>query len=138
MFAEGGTPSGQPAGCRRYIALRFRCFWLEDHALTGSAVHDYAKRGGKLQMADAALLFNRGLLGEPLPVDGAFAGVGVDGEVSDLERGQVLEEMAALRGRDAEVVEAGLVDGASARNFVPLDRDAEPGIVRTPSADSDQ
>src|ERR1035437_1033543 len=36
---------------------------LEDHALAGSAVHDHAKGLGELQVADAALFLDRGLLG---------------------------------------------------------------------------
>ncbi len=91
-----------------------------------------------MQAADAALFFDRGPLGQPLPIDGAFAGVGVHREISDLEGGQVLEEVAALGRGDAEVVEAGFDDGAGAGDFVPLDGDAEPGIVGSPAADTDQ
>src|ERR1700741_2139250 len=101
------------------LALRCKSFRLEDHALARSAVHDYAKRGRKLQMAHAALFLDCGLRAEPLPVNGAFASIGVDREISDLEGSQVLKEMAALRGSNAEVVETGFNDGARPRDFVP-------------------
>src|SRR5205807_8136468 len=90
------------------------------------------------QMPHAAVFINRLLIAEPLPIDRAFTRVGIHGEVSDLKCGQVLEEMTALRGRDAEVAEAGFDDGAGSGDFVPLDGDPEPGIVRSPAADSDQ
>ena len=89
-------------------------------------------------MADAALLFQRRLLGEPRPIDGAFAGVGIHGKVSDLEGREVLEEMTALRRSDPEIMEAGFDDRARAGDFVPLDGDPEPWVVRSPAADSDQ
>src|SRR5580765_2972201 len=94
---------------------------LEDYALAVSAVHDHTQRFSELQVPDAALLFQRRLLGEPRPIDGTFAGVGIHGEVSDLEGGEVLEEMTALRRGDPEIVEAGFDDGAGAGDFVPLD-----------------
>src|SRR5579859_769618 len=89
-------------------------------------------------MADAALLFHCGMISEPTPVEKAFSGVGVHREVADLERSEVLEEVAALRGGHAKVAEAGFHDGARSGNFVPLDRYAQPGIVRSPAPHSDQ
>src|ERR1700722_16021283 len=112
-------------------------FRLKDHSLAGLAVHHDAQRLGELQVADAALFFYSGLLGQPWPVDRALASVGINGEVSDLEGGQVLKEGATLRRRDPEVVEASFHDGTGSGDFIPFDRDAEPRIVRTPAADTD-
>ena len=113
-------------------------FGLEDRSLAGAAVHYYSDRFRELQVADAALLFHGRLFGQPLPIDGAFAGIGIHGEVSDLEGGQILEEMAALRGSDAEIAESGFDDHARAGDFVPLDRNAQPGFGRSPAAYADQ
>lgn len=75
-------------------ALRFR---LEDHSSAGFAVHDDGDGRIEAEMANAVGVFaDGGVRGEPIPVDEAFTGVGVDGEVADLEGGQVLEEVAAL------------------------------------------
>src|SRR5271154_1457135 len=46
--------------------------------------------------------------------------------------------MAALRGRDSEIAEAGFNDHARAADFVPLYRDAQPGLGRSPASDADQ
>ena len=89
-------------------------------------------------MPHAALFFDSGLLGQPVPVDRAFASVGVHREVSDLKGREVLEEVAALRRCDTEVAEAGFDNYAGGGDFVPLDRNAEPGIVRSPASYSDQ
>src|SRR6516225_3864030 len=89
-------------------------------------------------MPHASLLFDSGLLGEPLPIKGSFAGVGIYREVSDLEGAQVLKEMASLRWRHPKVAESGLDDRACAGDFVPIDRNPHPRIVRSPAPDSDQ
>src|SRR5271157_2124682 len=81
-------------------------FRLEDHALACLAVHHGDEWRWELQMPHAAVLLDGGLVGEPLPIHEAFAGVGVDGEVADLECGEVLEEVAALRRDHAKVAEA--------------------------------
>src|SRR5579862_306150 len=121
---------------------------FEDYAFAGAAVHYYAQGGVEAEVADAsgffnagyfnAFFFDGGLRGQPVPVDEAFAGVGIDGEVSDLKGGEVLEEVRALRRSDAEVAESGFDDGTGAGDFVPFDGNAEPGLVRSPAADADQ
>ena len=80
-------------------------------------------------MPHAALLFDRRLFGQPLPVDRALPSVWIHGEISHLECGEVLKEVAALRWRDSEVVEAGFDDHAGTRDFVPFHRDSKPRIV---------
>src|SRR5271157_551647 len=84
----------------------FSALRLEDHALACLAVHHGDEWRWELQMPHAAVLLDGGLVGEPLPIHEAFAGVGVDGEVADLECGEVLEEVAALRRDHAKVAEA--------------------------------
>jgi hypothetical protein len=54
---SGHQRSG-PLSIRDSVLVRFG---LEDYALTGAAVHHYADRFRKLQVADTALLFDRRL-----------------------------------------------------------------------------
>ncbi len=60
------------------------------------------------QVANAAVFLDGGLLSQPFPIDESLPGVGIHGEVADLKGGEVLEEVAALRGRDAEIAETRL------------------------------
>ncbi len=83
--------------------------------------------------------FLRGRLGvEPRPVDVALVGVRVHGQVRDAKRRQVLEEVAALRGGDDEILERGLDDHARGTDLRPVDRDAQPRVRRAPPAGPDQ
>src|SRR6266705_1313615 len=101
---------------------------LVDQALVPLAVHLDHDGLFEAEVANEATLALGRLGLDPVPVDEALAVVGVDREVADLERGQVLEEMAALRGRDPEILEAGLDDDAGPGDLIPGHRDAEPGI----------
>src|SRR5262249_19144527 len=83
-------------------------------------------------------LSDRGLRREPSPVDKAFADIGIDGEVTDVERRQVLKEVRALRRLDLEALEARSDEHAAARDLAPRPRDAEPRIRRAPPADADE
>src|SRR5579871_7004536 len=89
-------------------------------------------------MPHASFFLGRRLLGKPLPIDGSFARVRVHGEVSDLECGQVLEKMAALRWSHAEVAESRFHDRTRSRDFIPFHRDSKPRIVRSPAPDTNQ
>src|ERR1019366_1932632 len=108
---EGGQRNGE--GSRRILA-RFR---LEDDALAGAAVHDHADGIVEVKMTHAAVLAQRSLAAQPVPIDGAFAGVWIHGEVTDLKGSEILEEMAALRWGDAEIAESGLNNHARAGDF---------------------
>ena len=101
---------------------------FKNHALAGAAIHDDRKRCIKPQMAYAALFFERSLVRQPLPVDEPFPGIGVHGEISDLEGCEVLKKMAALRGGDSEIAEPSFNDDSGSGDFVPLHRDAEPWL----------
>src|ERR1700751_3514900 len=92
----------------------------------------------KPHMAYDPFFLGRGCGAEPLPIHEAFACVWVDGEISNLKRGEVLEEVAALRGRDAKVAETGCYDHARSRDFVPLDWNAEPWFSRAPAAHANE
>ena len=92
----------------------------------------------KTQEAYAALFLHGGLFREPAPIDGAFTGIRIHGEVAHLKRCQVLKEMAALGWRDAKISKAGFDDGAGCGNLVPLDGDSKPGIIRSPTPHSNQ
>src|SRR6202034_4223620 len=80
---------------------------LEDYSLAGSAVHDDSQRRVESHMADTSVFIHGWLLAQPLPINRAFSGIWIDREVADLESGKVLEEMAALRRRNAKISEAG-------------------------------
>src|SRR5262245_12619298 len=100
----GERPDDTPAAIPPLRALA----GLEDHPAVVAAVPPHLERRVEAQVADAAALARRRLRGEPVPSHEALALVGVHREVADLERGQVLEEVAALRRGHAEVAEAGL------------------------------
>src|SRR5437588_12796982 len=72
------------------------------HALALLAVHHHPQRVGKVQVAYAFPFLDRGLVGEPFPIDCAFSCVGIDREVANLKRGEVLKEVAALGRSHAE------------------------------------
>src|SRR5207253_953819 len=74
------------------------------------AVDGYGHGRRESQMADEFRLLRGGLCREPLPVDEAVAVFGIHGEVADLARREVLEEMAALGRRHVEVGESSLDD----------------------------
>src|SRR5205807_7206446 len=113
-------------------------FGLENYSLTGAAVHHDADRFRKLQVADTALFSHGRLFRQPLPIDRAFARVGIHGEVTDPKGSEILEEMAALRWGDAKIVESRLNNHARAGDFIPFDRNAQPGLVRSPASNPDQ
>jgi len=84
------------------------------------------------------LLSHRRLFRQPLPIDRAFAGVGIHGEVSDPKGSEILEEMAALRWGNAKIVESRFNNHARAGDFIPFDRNAQPGFVRSPAPNTNQ
>ena len=61
---------------------------------------------------------------------------GINGKVADAKRGEVLEEMSALRRVDAIVGKCHLSDDACTGDVRPLHRDAKPRIAGTPAARS--
>src|SRR5215467_6314576 len=91
-----------------------------------------------MQVANAADLLGGRLRCQPTPVDQAVPCVRIDGEVPDLEGGQILEEVAALRGSQSKVSEARLHNRSRAGDLIPRHLDAEPRIVGTPAANADQ
>src|SRR5580692_717348 len=116
----------------------WQCLRFEDDALTLPAVHHHSHRRIKVQVTDASVFVHRRLVVQPLPIHRAFAGIGIHGEVTNLECREILKKMTALGGRYAKIVESGLDNDARAGNFVPLDGDTQPGIIRSPTANSDQ
>src|SRR5579885_287842 len=85
-------------------------------------------------MADASQFFCSRLISKPLPIHKAIACIRIDCEIANLKRGEVLEEMAALGRGNPVIKEPGFNDDPRAGNLVPLNRDSEPGIFRSPSA----
>src|SRR3989304_1427137 len=76
--------------------------------------------------------------GEPVPVEEPLPRLGVDGEVADVVRDQVLEEVRSLRGAHVEVAKAGLDDHPGAGDLIPGDGDAEEWLARAPAAGADE
>ncbi len=74
---------------------------------------------------------------EVVAVD-AVAEVVVDGEVADAEGGEVLEEVRALTGVYAVVLQAGLDDDLGRGYGGPLDGYAEPRVAAAPTAGPDE
>ena len=72
-----------------------------------------------------------------LPID-AVASEGVDGEVADAERGEVLEEVCALARIDLEAVQSCLDNDLGCADLRPLDRDAKPRVGASPTARADK
>src|ERR1017187_5692614 len=91
-----------------------------------------------MQKAHAAVSFGTGLRRQPLPIYKAFARVGIHREVANLERRQVLKEVAALRRGHPKIAEAGLDNHPRSGNLVPGNGNAEPRFVRSPAPDADQ
>lgn len=122
------------------FGARFRLFRLgfQDDSRACTAVHHNYGRCREAQVAHAPNLLDGRLRCEPFPVYGTFASVRINGEVADLKSSEVLEEVAALRGRDAKVAESGFDDDPGAGDLVPLDRDTEPWVVGAPPSDADQ
>lgn len=115
-----------------------QCFGLKNCASASSSIHNHKERCIKAQMENAFLFFYCRLLTQPIPVHKTFARIGIDREIANLKRCQVLEKVAALRGGHSQVTEARLHNHARTRNLVPCDGDAEPGIIGTPPANADQ
>src|SRR5580704_14312224 len=111
---------------------------LADHAPASAAVHQHRGWRIEAEVPHAALLANRRLRIQPLPIDPSLMHVGVHSEVADLEGSQVLKEVTALRGRHPQIAEARFDDHARSGNFVPLHRNAQPWIIRSPASDTDQ
>jgi hypothetical protein len=111
------------------LAARHLRLGFEDHTLACPAIHYNPQRLRELKVSHASLLFCGSLFGEPLPVEGAFSGIRIHGEISNLKSSQVLEKVATLRGCHAEIPKASFDNDARAGDFVPLDRNAKPGIV---------
>src|SRR6266851_700201 len=89
-------------------------------------------------MANAALYFHDGLRPQPLPVHKSLSGVRIHREVPDLKRRKILEEMAALRWRHAQVTQSRLYDHPGSGDLIPCNWDSEPRVVRPPTTNPDE
>jgi hypothetical protein len=69
------------------------------HPTPPPSVHLHQHRLLQLQVADVGFVRQIGLGVEPVPIEKASLAIGVNGEVADVEDGQVLEEVVALQGR---------------------------------------
>ena len=74
------------------------------------------------------------LLGQPTPVHEALPHFLVHGEVPDVQGGEVLEEVGALRGRDPEVLESRFHNDPGPGDIGPAHGNAQPGMCGAPPA----
>ena len=88
-------------------------------------------------MADVLCLLDGGELVEDFLTVDAVATEGVDGEVADAKRREVLEEVGALAGVNLEAVQTGLHDDLRRADVRPFDGDAEPRVAAPPAARAD-
>ena len=113
-----------------FSALQHDCFLLAAIDLDG-------QRGWQADVADMLCLLHGGQCVEDfLPVD-AVTSEGVDGEVADAKRGEVLEEVGALAGVHLEAVQPCLHDDLGSTDVAPLDGYAEPRVAASPTAGAD-
>src|SRR5262245_46820462 len=94
-------PSAAGSGWRRR---------LQDEPAAALAVHLDDERRLEAYVAHETGVLDGGMRGQPLPVDEAVPLLGIDREVADVQRRQVLEEMRPLRRDDVQVLETGLDD----------------------------
>jgi hypothetical protein len=86
-------------------------------------------------VSHAAVLGHGGLVGKPIPVDETFADLGVDHEVADATRGEVLEKVGSLRGCNPEISKPSRDNDPYSGNLISRHRYPEKGIARSPAAD---
>ena len=102
------------------------------------AVHHDLHGTLKADVADILCFLNGRHTVEDVLLEQTIARVGVDGEVADTERREVLEEVGALRGVDVVVLETGLDDDAGCRDVGPLDGNAQSVVAGAPAARADE
>ena len=105
-----------------------------DHSPVRTAVHADPQRAVEAHVPQVGA-FVEGLAGvEQILAEDAVAAEGVDRQVSYAQRGDVLEEVRALRGLDVEPLDAALDDHLCLGDVGPLDRDAQERVRRPPAA----
>ena len=110
----------------------------EYHSLFLAAVYLDDQRYIETDVADMfCLLDGRQLVEYVLPVD-AIASESIDGEIADSERGEVLEEVRALRRVDLEFVYAGFHNDLCCTDMTPPYGNAEPWVAAAPTAGTDE
>ena len=104
----------------------------QHYTLLFLAIHEYFKRFVKSHVPYKLSLFDCGHRVEHLLAVDAVVGIGVDSEVAHAKAGEVLEEVGALAGVHAVVLEFDLDDDLSGADVRPLDRHAQPRVARAP------
>ena len=108
-------------GCRGGLCL--------DDAFVVHSVDEYFERRVEPHGTQILRLVLRRHGVEPPAVEDAVAGEGVDGHVAYAERCHVLEEVGALAGLDAEILQSALYYDFRFGYVAPLDRYAEPRVA---------
>ena len=98
------------------------------------AVHHDFDRVGETHVTYVFRLFYGGQGVEHACLQDAVTRVSVDGEVTHAERGEVLEEVRALRGVYVVVLQSCLYDDACCGDVRPLHGDSQPVVAGAPSS----
>ena len=85
-------------------------------------------------MAGVFLAVQGSLPAQPWPIDKRPVLPITGGKITDHKRGDVLEKMRSLGGRHFDILQSRFDNGAGAGNLLPLHRDAQPGIHRSPAS----
>ncbi|OLA23927.1 MAG: hypothetical protein BHW17_04440 [Dorea sp. 42_8] len=111
---------------------------LFDDAFVRAAVDADPQRTLETHLPQEAAFVDRGAFVERLFAEYAVAAEGADRQVTHAQRGDVLEEVRALRRLDVEFLDAAFDDHLGFGDVVPLDGYAEERIRRTPAAGTDE
>ena len=121
---------------QRLLSFHRNSFREDDSFLLAAIDFDGEGRG-QADVAHVLRLLDGGQPVENVLTVDAVAPEGVDGEIADAQRREVLEEVRALAGINLETVKSCLHDDLSCADMRPFDGDAEPRVAASPAARAD-
>jgi hypothetical protein len=98
--------------------------YSKHHTYLFFPIHHYFQRMREADVTYILGLFNGWHFVKNFLSENAITPMGIDGEITHAEGGEVLEEMSALRGIYKIVLQAEFYDDARCRYVWPLDGDA--------------
>ena len=102
------------------------------------AIHHDGDRGIEAHVAHILGLIHGWHRIQDILSEDAVVVVRIDGEIPHAEGSEILEEVRALTGIDAVVLQSGLHDDTGGRDMRPLHGDAQPEIAGSPAPRSDK
>ena len=112
--------------------------WQEGNAVLLFAVHHDFDGVGEADVAHVFRFLNGRQGVEHAGLHDAITRIGIDGEVTYAKRGEILEEVRALRGVYVVVLQSGFYDDASCGDVRPFHGDAQPVVAGAPSSRPDE